>query len=137
MSTPPTPVTTTNLGVNYWASVAQFQAQPTISDAQVHFVPVPQVIDSYYSPTAWYRKWSDGFIEQGGLTTTTTTTLAITFPLPMSSTDYFVSTTGTSTPTSPTGNVTPYATNASIKSVTGMTLRAATATAINWEVKGY
>ena len=42
------------------------------------------IVESWRSGTEWYRKYSDGTIEQGGYTSTTTAT----YPLPFANTDY-------------------------------------------------
>lgn len=39
--------------------------------------------------TQWYRKYADGWIEQGGTVSHGESYLRITFPLPFSSTNYF------------------------------------------------
>lgn len=43
------------------------------------------VIENYTSPTNWYRKYSNGWIEQGGYVATTFSTdssTSLTFPVP-------------------------------------------------------
>ncbi len=53
---------------------------------------VTLVSSSYNSSTgSWYRKWSDGYIEQGSICTSTGTSYkTITFPTSFSSTNYIV-----------------------------------------------
>lgn len=54
---------------------------------------VPYLISySYGSDGTWYRKWSDGFIEQGGQTPTLgqDASYTVTFPIAFSSTVYTV-----------------------------------------------
>lgn len=47
--------------------------------------------DSYKSDTAWYRKYSDGYIEQAGVYSNTGTSGTITFPTAFGSTNYSIS----------------------------------------------
>ena len=49
----------------------------------------PYITTTYRNGDSWYRVWSDGFIEQGGTLATATGT--ITFPKPMTTTNYIVS----------------------------------------------
>lgn len=55
---------------------------------------IARVVETYYSETQWYRKWSDGFVEQGGfvpsalISTSDFTTCSL--PTPMSTTTYTV-----------------------------------------------
>lgn len=51
------------------------------------------VVKSYRSGTLWYRKYSDGFIEQGGQLTTNASANAVefTFAVPFSDTNYSLS----------------------------------------------
>ena len=59
--------------------------------------PNAYVISTYSSGTSWYRKWSDGWIEQGGHTSAD----YVTFPVAMKNTNYFFSrTNGTGAPAS-------------------------------------
>ena len=46
--------------------------------AQVGEIPTPKahITTTWHSGTSWYRKWSDGWIEQGGRITTSTTTIS-------------------------------------------------------------
>ena len=46
------------------------------------------VVTTYRSGTTWYRKYSDGWIEQGGVTSITNGRGSVTFPTAFSSTDY-------------------------------------------------
>lgn len=38
--------------------------------------PKAHITTTWHSGTSWYRKWSDGWIEQGGQITTSTTTIS-------------------------------------------------------------
>lgn len=39
--------------------------------------PKAYITTTWHSETSWYRKWSDGWIEQGGRITTTTTIVSL------------------------------------------------------------
>lgn len=78
----------TNIGSvdvgNVMSAVAQVQAQ-------VGAIPTPSayITKTWRSWSNWYRKWSDGFIEQGGLYTNTSNALiTLTLNTAFSSTDY-------------------------------------------------
>ena len=62
----------------------------TTSSAASNKVAV--VVQNYVNGTSWYRVWSDGWIEQGGVITTTTTAYPkgkeITLIKPMTTTTY-------------------------------------------------
>ena len=60
-------------------------AATTTSSAQWDKVAV--VVQNYKNGQDWYRKWSDGWIEQGGTATANT---ARNFPTPFSTTDYTI-----------------------------------------------
>lgn len=47
------------------------------------------VTETYKSGTSWYRKYSDGWVEQGGKSTSDGQT--VTFPIKMADTEYFIS----------------------------------------------
>lgn len=81
----------TNLGSvdvsNVMSAVAQVQAD-------VSAIPKPNayVTKTWHSGTSWYRVWSDGFIEQGGVATVGNSYYApVTFPHPFSNTYYSIS----------------------------------------------
>lgn len=59
--------------------------------ANLNSVGVRTVIDTYSSGTSWYRKWSDGWVEQGGYATNVAGGVYITLPLAMSNNQYFFS----------------------------------------------
>ena len=48
------------------------------------------VIESGSNDNGWYRKWSDGFIEQWGFRTSNTTNQTINLPTSFSNTSYYV-----------------------------------------------
>lgn len=52
------------------------------------------VVEMYRNGTEWYRKWSDGWIEQGGIVPTTSTNFTVTFQVPFADTNYTLTTTG-------------------------------------------
>ena len=81
----------TNLGSvdvsKVMSAVAQVQAD-------VGAIPKPNayVTKTWHSGTSWYRVWSDGFIEQGGVATVGDHYYApLTFPHPFSNTNYSIS----------------------------------------------
>lgn len=80
----------TNLGSvdvsNVMSAVAQVQAD-------VSAIPKPNayVTKTWHSGTSWYRVWSDGFIEQGGVATVGNYYAPVTFPHPFSNTHYSIS----------------------------------------------
>lgn len=50
---------------------------------------IARVVETGRTATAWYRKWSDGFIEQGGVFASGgSTTGELTFPIPFTETTY-------------------------------------------------
>lgn len=50
--------------------------------------PKAHITTTWHSGTSWYRKWSDGWIEQGGRITTSTTT--ISFHTAFKDTNYMI-----------------------------------------------
>lgn len=54
--------------------------------------PKAYVTETWHSGTSWYRVWSDGFIEQGGVATVGDSNYApVAFPHPFSNTYYSIS----------------------------------------------
>lgn len=53
------------------------------------------VVQNYKSGTSWYRVWSDGWIEQGGITAYSSNRATVTFLKKFSDTNYTVTTTDT------------------------------------------
>lgn len=51
---------------------------------------IPVLVHPWRSGTQWYKKYSDGWIEQGGRVTTTTSSGTITFPIGFSDTNYII-----------------------------------------------
>ena len=49
-------------------------------DKVIDSKPVRYVIDAFSDGTNWYRKWSDGWLEQGGVTVETTGTITLIRP---------------------------------------------------------
>ena len=63
------------------------------------------IVESGKSSTSWWRKWSDGFIEQGGKTANVTNSgLNISFAKSFSNTNYYVLATVTGSNSSDTGS---------------------------------
>ena len=95
------------------------------------------IVETYSNGTSWYRKYSDGWIEQGGIQLKNATTIIITFPVVFKDTNYsFIS--------SPFYNVAVPAAVAvdipHIKTASNMTISSTSAAAtyyVNWEAKGY
>lgn len=53
--------------------------------------PKAHITTTWHSGTSWYRKWSDGWIEQGGrITTSATTTTTISFHTAFKDTNYMI-----------------------------------------------
>ena len=61
-------------------------------DKVIDSKPVRYVIDAYNDGTNWYRKWSDGWVEQGGsYQTSNDTNITVTLSCPFSDTSYYIS----------------------------------------------
>lgn len=79
--------TATNVGsvdvANVMSAVGQVQANPNLQGTA-------HVVESWKSSdgSSWYRKYSDGWIEQGGITSTEATNQLITFPCVFNSKNY-------------------------------------------------
>ena len=54
------------------------------------------ITQTWVSGTSWYRVWSDGYIEQGGLQNTLTISLPVTFPKPFTTANYTITAVSTS-----------------------------------------
>ena len=50
----------------------------------------PHITETWVNGTSWYRVWSDGYIEQGGLQNTLTISLPVTFPKPFTNANYTI-----------------------------------------------
>ena len=59
-----------------------------IMNELVRINTIPHIVDTYTSGTSWYRRYSDGWIEQGGIWTTSNTTLS--FNIAFSNTNYTI-----------------------------------------------
>lgn len=94
---------------------------------------VPYLITySYGNDGTWYRKWSDGFIEQGGIIESFADVWTITFPVPFTTTSYMLQ--GEQWGTDATGNLginTQTTTSASGNHVGGGTIK------VSWYACGY
>ena len=61
-------------------------------DKVIDSKPVRYVIDACNDGTNWYRKWSDGWVEQGGsYQTSNDTNITVTLSCPFSDTSYYIS----------------------------------------------
>ncbi len=67
-------IVTTSYLSKHWAS------DNATNEATASSTRPAVVIENYISDTAWYRVWSDGWIEQGGFTTLATEPDIVTFP---------------------------------------------------------
>lgn len=80
------------------------------------------VIDTWKSGTSWYRVWSDGWIEQGGICAShqyNTTLQQVNFSIPYKNTDYMALTCAGPT----TGQLWQIATRIAVKTTTGLDIR--------------
>ena len=59
-------------------------------DRVVDSKPVRYVIDAYSDGTNWYRKWSDGWLEQGGRLQAIIGTVTLTYLLPFANDEYSI-----------------------------------------------
>jgi hypothetical protein len=96
---------------------------------------------AFQAPTAennytWYRKYADGWVEQGGMVTETSTVAqkSIVFPVEMADTNYNLQVTLITDTNS--NNPTYYAVGARTKSATGFTCYAAANFTKDWKVCG-
>ena len=80
----------TNVGsvdvANVMSAVGQVQADVAtkLPSDTVHVVSTWRAEDG----SAWYRKWSDGFLEQGGTAEASTDNYKVTLPIAFSTTNY-------------------------------------------------
>ena len=81
---------TTNVGsvdvANVMSAVSQVQADVSekLDNTTVHLVETWKSSDG----SSWYRKWSDGFLEQGGTAEASTDNYKVTLPIAFSTTNY-------------------------------------------------
>ena len=54
------------------------------------YVNTPRVVETYKNGTSWYRVWSDGWKEQGGLATNVQGEVSITFLKSFTDTNYYI-----------------------------------------------
>ncbi|WAW06073.1 phage tail protein [Oxalobacter formigenes] len=60
-------------------------------DRYIDSKPVRYVIDAYNDGTNWYRKWSDGWLEQGGILAAENRSITLIFLLPFLDNKYSIS----------------------------------------------
>lgn len=65
--------------------------------------PIPALVSYSYDTSSWYRVWSDGWIEQGGIIESFADVWTITFPVPFTTTNYMLQ--GEQWGTDATGNL--------------------------------
>lgn len=85
---------TTLSTVNVFESTTSYNNNSgSVGANELSLVKIPAVlIETYRSGSSWYRKWSDGFIEQGGeLTVTHEKEVTLSFHTAFTSTDYCLS----------------------------------------------
>lgn len=88
-----TDFTAQDLAVNFYPDIDTFSSVSSPSNSELHIVPTgPLVMKTYNNGHSWYRIWSNGCIEQGGLTVSITGGTGVTVSLFMeySSTNYSV-----------------------------------------------
>lgn len=102
-----------------------------------------KLVENYNSDTFWYRKYSDGFIEQGGKVTrtfSTDSTWDFTFPFPFTSAPLLITATFIA-PRSSDSSGSEVGIKKDTVSATGVTFiqdgYAANKTGYMWEAKGY
>lgn len=91
-------VTQTPLNIiNVFPSEASYESNKgSLGANEISLVSgVGVILASYTSDTSWYRKWSDGWVEQGG-TFTSLYNQAVTLIVPMKDTNYTILTSKTS-----------------------------------------
>lgn len=90
-------VTQTPLNIiNVFPSEASYESNKgSLGANEISLVSgVGVILASYTSDTSWYRKWSDGWVEQGG-TFTSLYNQAVTLIVPMTDTNYTILTSKT------------------------------------------
>lgn len=95
-----------------------------VVQAQVGKIPTPRayVTGTWHSGTSWYRKWSDGWIEQGGRVNAvdySNKTQNVTFMVTMSNTNYFA----VSNPVDSLHNSWDFSSRVSLLKMGGMTVK--------------
>ena len=87
----------TNIGSvdvgNVMSAVAQVQASVSAVEAKPILNAKDYITETWSNGTSWYRKYSDGWIEQGGeYTKERDTNITVTFPVAFKDTNYTIST---------------------------------------------
>ena len=87
----------TNIGSvdvgNVMSAVAQVQASVSVVEAKPILNAKAYITETWSNGTSWYRKYSDGWIEQGGeYTKERDTNSTVTFPVAFKDTNYTIST---------------------------------------------
>lgn len=88
----------TNIGSvdvgNVMSAVAQVQASVSAIDAKPILNTKAYITETWSNDTSWFRRYSDGWIEQGGeYTKERDTNITVTFPVAFKDTNYTISTT--------------------------------------------
>ena len=98
-------------------------------------VTKPYVTETYHSGANWYRLWSDGYIEQGGVQTQPGNDFfTVTLNYPFAGTDYSIEMTAKYS-----GSVTTYVPTVQTTNKTTTSFKASTYpnVGIYWEARGY
>lgn len=87
----------TNIGSvdvgNVMSAVAQVQASVSVVEAKPILNAKAYITETWSNDTSWYRKYSDGWIEQGGeYTKERDINITVTFPVAFKDTNYTIST---------------------------------------------
>lgn len=69
-------------------SKERFDSLSEVSDDELYAVRSHVVVETYRDGTEWYRVYSDGWIEQGGIASATTSNVTINLLKPMKDANY-------------------------------------------------
>lgn len=129
----------TNIGSvdvgNVMSAVAQVQASVSTVEAKPILNAKAYITEAWSNGTSWYRKYSDGWIEQGGeYTKKRDTNITVTFPVAFKDTNYTISTSQYSRLTSSEAPVCDFA----VKTNTGFAHNYASwGSKVGWTACGY
>lgn len=128
--------------INIFSSKSAFDthvAGSPIPDTELALAGCHVVVEAYSNGTSWYRKYSDGFIEQGGQVSSIYdgTTITVNLVTAMTTTTYAVQLAGdTITSTNNAGHLS-YGTRNTTSFVVSYNATLANSTGFSWEIKGY
>lgn len=76
-------------------SPSKFNGLGSYKSSELYVVETPTVVDTFYRSGAnWYRIWSNGWVEQGGLLSSSSQAATATFLKPFADTNYTLLVTG-------------------------------------------